>query len=151
MKTIFKFLGAIFLAVILTIAGVQTFAWYQSSQYEETAVPYLNTAVPEISKWKTAIVREYMAPEAVEKISDEQFAGIIKNFSRLGNLITMDDPEFERLYTGSTAQGGEKKALKYTIDTVYENGDAVITVVLLALGDSFQVYKFDINSMALAK
>ena len=151
MKKIFMILGGIFLVIILLIIGMGLFTWYKSSKYEETAVPYIQSTVPELSKWDPELARTYMVPKVLEEISDEDFAKIFKYLSKLGSLKKINEPKFAEISTGATFGDGKQTLVTYTIDAVYENGDATITIVLLDLGTAFQVYRFNVNSMALAE
>jgi len=150
-KKVFIVLGVIFSVLIFLIAGIGAFTWYKSSKYEDTAVPYIKAVIPELSKWDTEITKSYMAPEVQKEITDDDFNKVIKYLSKLGSLASFEEPNFTNIYTGATLESGKTTLVTYTIDAVYENGDAVITITLLDLGNSFNVYKFYINSMALAQ
>jgi hypothetical protein len=151
MKKVFMVLGVIFLVIILAIAGMGIFTWYKSSKYKETAVPYLKAIVPELSKWDPELAKKYMIPKLLKETSDEDFSKIFKYLSKLGSYQKMNEPNFTKIYTGATLEDGKYTLVTYTINAEYENGDAVITIVLLDLGTNFQVYRFNINSMALAE
>lgn len=151
MKKVFVVLGGIFFVIILGIAGMGSYAWYKSSQYEETAVPFIKTTVPILSNWDTEVIKSYMVPEVLAKSTDEDFAKIIKYLSKLGRLKKMEEPSFARIHTGATINNGKSTYVTYNINAEYEKGDAVINIVLLDLGDHFQIYRFHINSMALVE
>ena len=151
MKKVLMVFGGIFLVIVLAFAGMGLFAWYKSSQYDDTAVPYIKATIPEISTWNTELIKGYMAPQVLDETTDENFEKIINYLSKLGALITLGEPSFTRIHTGANIESGKQTIVTYTIDAVYENGDAVITMSLLDRGNSFQVYKFHINSMALAE
>lgn len=151
MKKVFMVLGGIFFVVILGIAGMGSYAWYKSSQYEETAVPYIKATVPVISNWDTEVIKGYMVPEVLAETTDGDFAKIIKYLSKLGSLKKMEEPSFARIYTGATINDGKNTYVTYNINAEYEKGAAVINIVLLDLGDHFQIYRFHINSMALVE
>ncbi|MCP3176516.1 hypothetical protein MJO47_05320 [Desulfuromonas sp. KJ2020] len=151
MKKVFMVLGVVSLVVVLAMAGIGIFTWYKSSQYKDTAVPYIKATVPELSKWDPEVIKGYMAPEGIKDVSDENFVKIIRYLSKLGALLSMEEPSFSNIYTGSTLEGGSQTIVTYTIDATYEKGDAEITMTLLDLGNTFQVYKFHISSMALVE
>lgn len=150
-KKVLIVLGVIFLVLVLIISGIGVFTWYKSSKYENTAVPYIKAAIPELSKWDIEITKEYMAPEVKKEISDEDLNKVIKYLSKLGSLVSIEKPSFTNIYAGATLDSGKKTFVTYTINALYENGNAVITITLLDLGGSFNVYKLNINSMALAE
>ena len=92
-----------------------------------------------------------MVPEVLAESTEEDFAKIIKYLSKLGSLKSMDEPAFSKIHTGATLDDGKRTYVTYNINAKYENGDAVINIVLLDLGDHFQIYNFHINYMALAE
>lgn len=141
--------GGIFLVIVLAIGGMGLFAWYKTSQYDDTAVPYVKTTMPELSKWNPEITKKYMAPEVMEQTTDKHFTKVNKYLSKLGPLVSFEEPSFTNIHTGATFENGKQTIVTYTIDAKYENGDAVISISLLDLGNSFQVWKFNVNSSAL--
>jgi hypothetical protein len=151
MKKVFMVFGGVFLLVILVIVGTGLSMWYKSYQYEDTAVPYLTATIPELSKWDAERIKKLVAPEILEETTPEQFNKIIKHLSALGILVTMGEPRIAKVYQNATNKSGEQTLVKYHIDAVYENGNAVIAITLLDLDDSFQVYKLHIDSMALVE
>jgi hypothetical protein len=151
MKKALMVFGGIFLVIVIALGGMGLFTWYKASQYEDTAVPYIKAAVPELSQWDPDLTKKYMVPKVLKETTDEKFAKIIKYLSKLGTLITLGEPSFTKIHTGATLEDGKQTVVTYTIDAVYEKGDATITMSLLDLGTSFQVYKFHIASLALAE
>lgn len=149
MKPLGIILGSLFLVIALVVATVNVVTWYKSTQYEDTAVPYIKTAIPVLSKWDAESIKEFMAPKVLEQTTDENFSKIIKYFSNLGSLNSFEEPEFSDVYTGTNPEEGTQTIVNYTVDAVYENGDAVITISLLKSGNSFKIYKFHISSRAL--
>jgi hypothetical protein len=61
----------------------------------------------------------------------------------------MEEPQFTQVYAGTTAEDGGNTYVTYTVLASYENGDAVLTIQLLDLGESFAIYQFNVNSIAL--
>lgn len=144
MKKVLVILGLVLLAAIIIISSNKIYTYYKSSQYQDTAVPYIKMVVPEISKWDPETIKGYMPPESLKNTPEEKIIKIVNYLSRLGVLKSMEEPIFSHVVPGETT------IVTYKIDAEYEKGAAVITISLLSRGDLFQVYKFDINSMALA-
>ncbi|ARU55874.1 hypothetical protein OLMES_1800 [Oleiphilus messinensis] len=62
----------------------------------------------------------------------------------------MEEPEFNQVRSGAIVREGANTIVTYnTVLAHYENGDAQITIRLLDLGGSFEVYHFHVNSAAL--
>ncbi len=150
MKRFLKVFGFVLFAVLLGIAGFNTYMWKQASQYEETALPYVKAVVPELTTWDTDVIKSYMAEEIVRKTTDENFVKIIEYLSRMGKLIKAEEPSFAAVNTGAGVDGINKTYISYNIDAVFEKGEGVINIVLLDKGDSFEIQKFHISSLALA-
>lgn len=148
-----RLFGAVFTILVLglsVVAGIKIYMNHKSSQYRGTAVPYLKKVVPEISKWDTEIIKEYMPPESLKGTSEERVSKIVESLSRLGDLKKFEEPDF----AGETiiaSSGIEKKIVAYEIDAEYEKGDAVITIGLIDRGHSFQINNFNINSPVLSE
>ena len=146
---VFKWLGIGFLGVVVLFIGILAYTGYMRSGYDETAVPYIKEVVPVISEWDTEKARQYFIPSAFDDFSDEDVEKLFRWFSKLGKLESMGEPEFTQVYSGTTVQEGASTYVTYTVLARYENGDALLTIQLIDLGDSFAVYQFNVNSNAL--
>ncbi|MDH3997697.1 MAG: hypothetical protein OET90_02555 [Desulfuromonadales bacterium] len=87
----------------------------------------------------------------LEKVDDKKFTEIIAYLSRMGALVTMGEPSYSKILTASVIKEGEQTFVTYTMDATYENGDAVVEIILLDLDGDFQVYQFDIKSLTLGE
>lgn len=150
-KKILKGLGVAFLVLITLFIGLGVWAGYKSSAYEETAVPYIKQAVPEISKWDAPTMKSYMSSETFEGVSDPDFNQVVLFLSKMGAFISMEEPVFQRVNTSASVQQGSGTFVHYTIAAKYENGDANIIIALKEIDNGFEVYHFNVNSMALTK
>lgn len=151
MKKFFVLFGLVLVVIAVVVASIYAYSKYEASLYADSAVPYVKMVVPEISKWDAQLIKNYMNAESLAETSEERIVGVMKYLSRLGALKTAAEPSFSKVFTGPYVDGVRKTFVTYTIAASYETGDAVITLNLLDNGDSFQVYKFDINSAALAQ
>lgn len=149
MKKLAIILGSLFSVIVIVVAIVNIYSWHKSRQYQDTAVPYIKAVIPEISKWDMNSLKGHMAPKVLEQTTDEKFTKVIGFFSKLGGLKSFDNPDFVKAYTGSNPEEGTQTIVTYTVEAVYENGDAEITLALLESGSSFKIYKFHIRSIAL--
>lgn len=149
LKNIFKWLGIIFLGLISLIIIVAVYTGYKQSEYNETAVPYINKVIPIISEWDIEKAKPLFVSATFENTSDEDLEKLFRWFSKLGTLKNIEEPTFAQVLSGATIQDGASTIVTYTVVGHYENGDANITIRLLDLEDSFKIYHFKMNSLAL--
>jgi len=141
----------------LTALGLFIVGWFsyfagqKEAQYLTTAVPYVKMVIPELSKWDPAVARKHMSAAFLQKTSEENFAKIITAMSTLGVLQSMDEPSFEEIYAGDTPGGDEQTIVSYIVKARYDSGDAKITMGLIDKGGVFKVYRFNVESEALAQ
>ncbi|WDE06736.1 hypothetical protein SG34_007480 [Thalassomonas viridans] len=150
-KKILKAIGITILVLLFLTIVAAIWAGYKSAGYEETAVPYINKAIPEISKWQPDIMKSYMAPEPLAQVSEDDFLEMVRILSKMGKLISTETPVFQSVNSSSTVSDGSMTLVTYHIPAKYENGDANLIVVLKEKDESFEVYYFKVESMALFK
>lgn len=151
MKKILGILGAVAFVAVVVFVSVKVYTKHQADQYKDTAVPYVKMVIPEISKWESEKIKEYMSQESLKGTAEEKIDKITEWLSRLGSLTAMKEPKFSSVYTGIVTSDDIQTIITYEIEAEYENGDAVITIGLLDDGGSFQVNNFNINSKALSE
>ena len=150
MKKFLTILGAIFLGLILIIAIFFFKTSIDTSQYEKTAIPYIQKVVPELSKWNTNLAKEYFVPAATK--DTKKFELVFNYLSKLGKLQSMQKPKFISYHTNTSLDSGKNSIfLAYRVDAKYEKGDANITIILQPQEKSYKVYRFNVSSMALMK
>lgn len=149
LKKIFKWIGFFLLGLILLFVLFAAYTGYKEAEYKDTAVPYINEVIPQISEWNPEKAKSFFVPATFEDVSQEDFEKLFRWFSKLGSLKSMDEPVFTQVYSGATVREGASTIVTYTVLGHYENGEAQITIHLLDLGDSFEVYHFSVNSSAL--
>jgi len=148
-KKILKWLGGIFLAIILLFVLIAAYTGYKQAVYAETAIPYIKEVVPALSEWNSEKAKPFFVASTFDNVSQDEFEKVFRWFSKLGRFQSMEEPEFSNVYSGATIDDGANTIVTYTIFAHYENGEAKITIRLLDLGESFEVYHFNVSSMAL--
>jgi len=148
-KKVLKWLGIALLGLIALFALLAVYTGYKQSEYNETAVPYIKKVIPKISEWDSDEIKPLFVPSTFDNVSDEDFAKLFKWFSKLGSLKSIDEPQFTQVHSGATVKEGANTIVTYTVLAHYENGDAHISIRLLDLGGSFEIYHFNLNSKAL--
>jgi hypothetical protein len=142
-------LGIWLVAIVTIIIGSGIYDKYLSSDYDEAALPYIEKAVTEISKWDPATTRELMVAEVAANIPEETFTKGMAWFSRLGTLQSMDEPEFKKAYVDQATELGKHTIVEYSTDARYANGDATINIKLLNRHGYYEIYSFNFSSEAL--
>jgi hypothetical protein len=150
-KKILIVMGILLLLIILFIAGLVIWTWHKSSSYEETAVPYIKNAITVISMWDEDVMRNYMSPEMRKELIEPDITDLVRAFSKMGVLISIDDPQFKTITVSRSKEHGAMKLVSYVVEAKYENGDATIDITLKDMGDTFNIHSFNLYSMALFK
>ena len=141
-------LGIIFLSIITFFVAIGAYTYMKQSEYSKTAVPYIKEKIPELSTWDPVIAKKYLVPEVLAETNDDDLEKLMRWFSKLGRLKSIEEPQFVSVSSSVTTKNGQRTMVTYTINTHYENGTAVITMKLLEAEDSFQIYQFQLNSNA---
>jgi len=125
--------------------------YMQSSAYEATAIPYIKTVLPQISTWDSVKVRESMAPEVLERVTDTDLNALMQSLSKVGTLTSIDSIKFKNKASGENITRGKQPLVTYELETQYSSGAVNVTLTLLDRGDSFDLYHFNFQSEALAQ
>lgn len=147
-------LGFAVMAFILVIGFLCLTAYtgHQEAEYKDTAVPYIKEAIPKLSQWDANVAKLYFAPFILAAGDDSDLQRLLDWLAKLGKLKAMQAPRFEQVYTGTSEHyEGSKTIVSYTVDAFYEHGEAKITIRLIDLGGSFQVYHFNVLSNTLVR
>ena len=148
-KKILKWVGIFLLGLVVLFVLLAAYTGYKQSEYSETAVPYIKKVIPIISEWNPEKSKPLFVPSTFDNVSDEDFSKLFKWFSKLGALKSIDEPQFSRVTSSTTVREGAHTIITYGVLAHYENGDAQISIRLLDLGNSFEIYHFNLNSQAL--
>lgn len=137
------------LFIITVVVGSALYDRFKTSPYDAQATPYLESILPTISTWETAQIRPLMAPDALSKVSDEQFQQTMDIFARLGRLKDHDRPRFRTLHAEAGVDGATRTIIEYLVKAEYESGPAEIVISLVHTDGTFMVYHFNLGSKAL--
>ncbi len=135
--------------IIIGIVGIGIYKDHESAQFSETAVPYIKSVIPEISKWDKDIFFSYLSAEAKKNINKEDMANVFKIFSRMGSLISYEEPEFTNSHSYDAASGKPKTIITYNVDAKYENGEALLKFTLIRGNETLALHNFNLQSRAL--
>lgn len=137
------------ISMLIIVGGSIFYKKYQGAEYDERAIPYLKTVIPEISQWDPVKTKALMAPEIAATIPDDKFARAMEFFAQLGALQSMEEPGFEKAFIDQETDLGTQTIIEYNVDTHYANGEAEVNVKLLERDGRFQIYRFNFSSEVL--
>ena len=137
------------ISMLIIVGGSIFYKKFQGAEYDQLAIPYLKTVIPEISQWDPAKTKALMVPEIAATIPDDKFARAMEFFSQLGTLQAMDEPGFEKAFIDQETDLGTQTIIEYNVDTRYQQGDAEINFKLLERDGRFQIYRFNFSSEVL--
>jgi len=141
---------AVWLVVIIAIfAGSHFYKLYQGSQFESTAVPYLQRVVPVLAEWDAEKTRALMAPESAEMIPEESFARIVALFSKLGTLQSTAEPHFDEIADNGLEGEAKRTFITYRVAAQFSNGSGMFKIQLVDKGGELAIYNFNISSDVL--
>jgi len=149
-KKLLIFLLVWVLAVAGGIVGVKIYRQNMADQYSATAIPYVQKVVAELSSWDLEVIRGLMSEGALKSIEEEKLARIIRLFSKMGQLQSMEDPVYAQTDVIDIGKG-EQTLVRYTVKAHYQNGDALVTLSLLDREGQFSISYFNLTSETLAK
>ena len=137
----------------LMIAGLVLYAlWFgiRADRYAETAVPYLESAVPELASWQYARLTPLLSPAARRDFENERMRAAYQSFAILGRYRSMEAPRFSASRQGSSEDLGDIEVIDYEVVTQFDSGPAVIKVKLFANGEKYYIHYFGIQSEVFA-
>ncbi|MFK5926227.1 MAG: hypothetical protein QM483_06330 [Desulfuromusa sp.] len=123
---------------------------YLAAQYDDTAVPYIQKVLPELSTWNPDIVKQYMAPEVLRTVTAEELEGLMGALAKIGSLQSIGKLSFKNKSTLDDVQLANHLLITYEVEALYSTGDAKITISLLGRDGSYDLYSFNFQSEALA-
>ena len=141
-------------AIFVFITGFSAYfyyGYYQSSQYDDTVVPYIQEILPKLSTWDPEIVKEFMAPAVLRTVTDENLKSIMEALAQIGELQSIKEVKFKKKATGGAGDLVQQPVITYTVTAQYSTGETIVTLSLLDKGEAYEVYHFNFESEALFK
>jgi len=134
-------------AIFVFVTGFSAYfgyGYYQSAQYDGTVIPYIQKVLPELSTWDPEVVKQYMAPEILGTVTDENL-----ELAQIGELQSIDEMKFKKKATGKPGDLVQQPVITYTVKARYSTGAATVTLSLLDKGGIYELYHFNFESAAL--
>ena len=137
----------------LMLAGLVLYAlWFgiKADRFDETAIPYLESAMPMVTSWQYHRLNPLLSPGARLDFENEKVRSAYQSFSQLGQLRSMDRPRYIASQKGSSKELGDVDVVEYHVTLQFDSGPAVIKIKLVADGESYFVHHFGIQSEIFA-
>ncbi len=134
---------------ILLVAGLVMYAlWYgiKADRYDETAIPYLESALPRLTSWEYEELKPLLSPSARQDFENEKMRAAYQSYNRLGQLISMERPQYVASRSDSSDELGEIEVVDYKVLLQLDSGPAMIKIKLVADGQSYHIQHFGIHS-----
>ncbi|MFT5597494.1 MAG: hypothetical protein ACI9YO_001125 [Gammaproteobacteria bacterium] len=136
------------------VAGLALYAfWFgiSADKYDETAVPYFEKHLPDITSWKYSKLKPLLTPEAQEKFETEVGRATFLLFTQLGQLKSSGKPQYGSKGAEFSEGLGEVDLVSYTVPVLFDTGPATIKAKLVINGDSYIIQHIGISSEVFAQ
>ena len=126
--------------------------WFgiKADRFDETAIPYLESAMPSLTSWEYEQLKPLLSPAARGDFENEKVRAAYRSYDRLGQMISMEKPQYVASQTASSDELGEIEEVDYKVLLQLDSGPAMIKVKLVADGRSYHVHHFVIHSEQFA-
>jgi hypothetical protein len=133
----------------LMLAGLVLYAlWFgiKADRFDETAIPYLESAMPMVTSWQYQQLKPLLSPGARLDFENEKLRAAYQSFSQLGQFQSMEKPRYSASQEGSSKELGDVDVVEYQVTLQFDSGPAVIKIKLVANGESYFVHHFSFQS-----
>jgi hypothetical protein len=145
-KKFLKIIGSFFLVLVALLIGTGIWFGISSSKYTEVAKPYLEKNMPIVASWDFEKFKPLLTPNALKEFENERGQKIYKVFSKLGKLQSFEEPNFLNAKTGATVGDGAFDTVRFSMLGHFETGDAVFTVTLAEIDESYFIQYIGVDS-----
>jgi hypothetical protein len=139
--------------ICLLIGGLVLYSlWYgiKADRYEETAIPFLESAIPRVSSWQFEQLEPLLSPGARSDFNNEKLRAAYQSFSKLGQYQSMQKPRFTASRDDSSKESGDIEIIDYQVELQFDSGPAMLKIKLIADGNSYYVHHFGFHSEIFA-
>ena len=139
--------------IVLLLGGLVLYSlWYgiKADRYEETAIPYLEMAIPELTSWQYDQLKPLLSSTARKDFENEKLRSAYQSFSRLGRFQSMDRPRYTASHDESSRELGDIEVIDYQVALQFDSGPAMIKIQLIADGNLYTIQHFGFHSEIFA-
>jgi hypothetical protein len=133
---------------LLVVGLVVYAAWYgiKADRYDKVAIPYLDSALPELASWRYERLQPFLSPGARVEFDSDEGQAVYQLFSKLGRLESQGKPEYLGERSTTTELLGDIQLLAYQVPLQFETGPAIIKLNLANDGQRYFIHHFGIHS-----
>ena len=146
-----KFIIYVIFVLVTGFSAYFGYGAYLSSQYDGTAIPYIQEVLPKISTWDADRVRPYVASELLQTVTEEDFNNLMQALSKIGTLQSIEEMKFKGKSGEQKGQLKQSTIITYEVAAKYSTGDAIVTISLFDRDGSYEISQFNFQSAALAQ
>jgi len=132
--------------LLVLFAALYVYTSKQEDNYAQTAVPWMEQNLPEITTWEIDQTWNRLAPEAKAIIDRRQLDAILNQYELMGIYQGMENPEFSRLASALSLFSGDAK-INYSAKLHFSNADAILTITLVQRQGEFMIYNMNMGEM----
>ncbi len=135
--------------LVLLLGGLLLYSfWYgmKADRYDDTAIPYLETAIPKLASWQYEQLKPLLSPAAKLDFENQKMREAYGMFNRLGKFESMEKPQYTSNYSDTSKALGDIEVVDYQVLLQFDSGPAAIKIKLIADGNSYYVHHFGIHS-----
>ena len=133
----------------LLVAGLVVYvAWYgiKADRYDKVVVPFLESAIPELTSWRYARLQPLLSPDARIEFDSDEGRAVYQLFSKLGRLESQGKPEYLGDRSDTSQSLGDIQLLAYQVPLQFETGPAIIKLNVAHDGQRYFIHHFGIHS-----
>ncbi len=145
-----KFIVYVLFIVLTAVSIYFGYGYVQSTRFDPAAVPYIEQAVAQLSRWDVDATKALLDEEALKRVSDDDLAAMMDYLGRIGELQNFDKPRFRSTSKTMTTGAIERDVVTYRVKANYSSGPAEITLSLVDRNGSYALMHFNFQSQALA-
>jgi hypothetical protein len=137
----------------LLVAGLVVYSsWYgiKADRFDETVVPYLESALPKLTSWQYAQLKPLLSPQAQIEFDSDEGQAVYKLFSKLGQLESIGTPEYLGDRSETSEALGDIEVVACQVPLQFETGPGVIKKNLASDGERYYIHHFGIHSEIFA-
>ena len=133
---------------LLVVGLVVYAAWYgiKADRYDKVAIPYLDSALPELASWRYERLQPLLSPGARVEFDNDEGQAVYQLFSKLGRLESQGKPEYLGERSTTTELLGDIQLLAYQVPLQFETGPTIIKLNLANDGQRYFIHHFGTHS-----
>ena len=136
--------------VISTAVGIYFgYGYVQSSRFDAVVIPYIEQAIPQLSRWDVDATKALLDEEALNRVTDDDLQHMMVYLKRIGELQSIDKPRFRSTSKTMTLGAIERDVVTYRVKAEYSSGPAEITLSLVDRDGEYHLLHFNFQSQAL--